>query len=145
MNLEHLRRNFRKISGATLDKCSHSRNQDYSFNYLEKRNDIGLIFDFSYDQETQGIKIKRDKNNYPIVRYSLFNDINIKPNKTVIKKINNQDLSQLNDKELINFILEVDNNQNLYQEMLSEPWFKNNKVPEFVKPENVLNFVKDKL
>ena len=49
------------------------------------------------------------------------------------------------DKELINYILEVDNNQNLYQEMLSEPWFKNNKVPEFVKPENVLNFVKDKL
>ena len=48
------------------------KNQDYSFNYLEKRNDIGLIFDFSYDQETQGIKIKRDKNNYPIVRFSLF-------------------------------------------------------------------------
>jgi len=48
-----------------------------------------------------------------------------------------------NDKELINFILEVDNNQDLYEEILSQPWFNNNQIPDFVKPKNVLQFIKN--
>jgi len=49
------------------------------------------------------------------------------------------------DDELIDYILQVDNDQSLYEEILSEPWFKNNQIPEFVKPDNVLKFFKDKI
>jgi len=37
----------------------------------------------------------------------------------------------------------VDNNQSLYEEILSEPWFNNNQVPDFVNPKNVLTYIKD--
>lgn len=49
------------------------------------------------------------------------------------------------DEELIEYILEVDNNQNLYEELLSESWFNENKIPEFVEPKNVLKFIKEKV
>ena len=47
------------------------------------------------------IIIKRDKNNYPIIRYSLFDNKNFIPNKTSVKKINNVDLSKIKDEDLI--------------------------------------------
>jgi hypothetical protein len=47
------------------------------------------------------------------------------------------------DEELIDYIFEVDNNQSLYEEILSEPWFKNNQIPGFVKPKNVIEYIKD--
>jgi hypothetical protein len=50
-----------------------------------------------------------------------------------------------NDEELIDYILEIDNNQNLYDEILNESWFVNNQIPEFAKPTNVLNFIKNKI
>jgi hypothetical protein len=50
-----------------------------------------------------------------------------------------------NDEEIIDYILEIDNNQNLYEEILSESWFIDNQIPEFVKPKNVLNFIKNKI
>ena len=104
--------------------------------YNESRNDAGVHFDFTWDKKDEVI-IKRDKDNYPIVRYSLFNDINIKPNKTVIKKINNQDLSQLNDKELIKFTylkgetsFELDNGNTI--SISSKPYkFNNFKLANF--------------
>ena len=49
------------------------------------------------------------------------------------------------DDELIDYILQVDSDQSLYEEILSEPWFKNKQIPEFVKPDNVLKFFKDKI
>ena len=48
------------------------------------------------------IIIKRNQDNFPIIRYSLFDNKNFTPNKTSIKKINNLDLSKLNDTELKN-------------------------------------------
>ena len=48
-------------------------NDNLEYPYLEERNDIGVFFDFAYDEKLNLIKIKRDKNNYPIVRFSLFN------------------------------------------------------------------------
>lgn len=35
-----------------------------------------------------------------------------------------------NDKEIIDYIIEIDRNKDLYRKMLIEPWFKNNKLPE---------------
>ena len=68
--------------------------------YNEFRNDPGIHFLYEWDEKKEEIIIKRNKNNLPIVRYSLFDDKNFLPNKTIIKKIDNKDLSKLNDLEL---------------------------------------------
>lgn len=49
------------------------------------------------------------------------------------------------DEELIDYILEVDSNEQLYQKILNEPWFVDNKIPEFVLPKNVLKFIKEEI
>jgi len=43
-----------------------------------------------------------------------------------------------NDSDLINFILDVHHDKDLIANYLNEPIFKNNRFPDFVKPENVL-------
>jgi hypothetical protein len=43
-----------------------------------------------------------------------------------------------NDKRLIEKIIEIDNNPLLYREMLSQPYFHDNKVNEFVNEENII-------
>ena len=68
--------------------------------YNELRNDAGIHFLYEWNKEKEKIIIKRDKNNLPLVRYSLFNDKNFLPNKTIIRKIDNKDLSQLTDVQL---------------------------------------------
>jgi alpha(1,3/1,4) fucosyltransferase len=51
------------------------------------------------------------------------------------------DLSKFSsDEELISKIIEIDNNDNLYNDMMNQSWFKNNEIPEFAKPESVLSF-----
>lgn len=50
-----------------------------------------------------------------------------------------------NDEELIEYILEVDKDQDLYNKIINESWFIDNKIPEFVKPKNVLDFIKNKV
>ena len=67
--------------------------------FLEERNDIGIFFDFKWDSETQKIIIKRDKNNYPIIRFSLFDKTNLKSG-TTIKKIIGVDLSDRDDEQI---------------------------------------------
>lgn len=51
----------------------------------------------------------------------------------------------LNDYENIEHLLEdvikIDKDQELYSNMFNEPLFKNNQTPECVKPENVLKFI----
>lgn len=44
------------------------------------------------------------------------------------------------DDALIEEIINIDNNPNLYNDMINQPWFKDNKIPDFVKPESVLDF-----
>lgn len=46
------------------------------------------------------------------------------------------------DNLFIEKIIEIDNNDNLYRDMINQPWFEGGKIPEFVKPESVLNFFK---
>ncbi len=72
--------------------------QEYPF--LEKRNDIGIFYEFKFDEEKKVIKIKRNKDNYPILRFSLFEKDKIKPGDVVIK-YNEIDLSKIEDDQLI--------------------------------------------
>ena len=74
-------------------------NDNLEYPYLEKRNDIGIFYDFSYDEVLNKIKIKRNQENYPIVRFSLFNKKDIKPGNIIIK-YNEVNLSKLNEKNL---------------------------------------------
>ena len=76
---------------------------EVNFEYLEDRDDLGIHFDFQFDKELKEIIIKRDENNYPIVKFSLFENKKIIPGKTSIKKINSEDLSKLDDNKLINY------------------------------------------
>ncbi len=77
-----------------------AKNNKRNFEYNEKRNDAGVHFDYHWDNNSKKIIVKRNKNNFPIVRYSLFDHKNFIANKTVIKKIDNFDLSKLSDKDL---------------------------------------------
>jgi len=50
-----------------------------------------------------------------------------------------------NHEELIEKIKEIDQDDNKYQDMLAEPWFANNEIPDFVQPENVLSWLETHL
>jgi len=67
--------------------------------YQEERNDVGIFYDFTWDKEKKIIKIKRNKENYPVVRFSLFNKIDITEG-SIIKSYNNINLSKKNDLEI---------------------------------------------
>lgn len=70
-----------------------------SYPYLEERNDIAVFYEFSWDKKKQIIKIKRNKDNYPVVRFSLFNKKDILPG-SIVKKYNDIDLSAIDDKQI---------------------------------------------
>ena len=76
-------------------------NQDKhrEFPFLEERNDVGIFFDFEWNQDSKKIIIKRDNENYPIVRFSLFNKKEIKQGST-IETIEGANLSKLSDTQL---------------------------------------------
>ena len=76
-----------------------TKNQLQQNYFQEERNDIGIFYDFEWDKEKKVIKIKRDAENYPIVRFSLFNKIDIAQG-TIIKSYNDINLSKINDFEL---------------------------------------------
>ena len=42
------------------------------FEYNEMRNDPGIFYDFEWDNQNQKIIIKRDGENNPVLRFSLF-------------------------------------------------------------------------
>ena len=41
---------------------------------------------------------------------------------------------------MVKHIIEVDTNDNLYNEYKNQPLFKNNKIPDSFLPESVLNY-----
>ena len=69
------------------------------FNYHENREDIGIFYDFKWDSKNKIVVVKRNNNNYPIVRFSLFDKENILPG-AIIKTFSGIDLSKLNDYEI---------------------------------------------
>jgi hypothetical protein len=50
-----------------------------------------------------------------------------------------------NHEELIEKVKEIDQDDKKYQDMLAEPWFTNNEIPDFVQPENVLSWLEKHL
>ena len=82
-----------KFNNLILEKDS------LEFPYLEKRNDIGVFYDFAFDIGEKKVIIKRNLDNYPIVRFSLFNKKDIKPGDVVIN-YNGINLSKLKDEEI---------------------------------------------
>lgn len=46
------------------------------------------------------------------------------------------------DEAIINRILEIDRNNDLYLEMIRKPWFPNNEIPQYANTNNVLKFIK---
>jgi hypothetical protein len=95
-------------SNSIANECDGSpwskiilKNKDIHFDtpFLEERNDAGIFFDFKWDQDLKKIIIKRDKNKYPIVRFSLFNKVEIEQG-SIIKSLENNDLSRLSDAKI---------------------------------------------
>lgn len=41
---------------------------------------------------------------------------------------------------MIEYIIYLDQNDNKYLEMLNNPWFIDNKIPDFNKKENIFKF-----
>ena len=85
--------------GSKLITHIYQNTSDKYFHYNENRNDAGVYFEFKWDREQKKIIINRNKENYPIVGFSFFDNKNLTPSKTVIKKINSEDLSALSDKD----------------------------------------------
>ena len=75
------------------------KDTEETFNYQESRNDIGVFYDFAWDEDNEIVEIKKNDEGYPIVRFSLFDKKNIKPG-SVIKTYNNIDLSEISDEEI---------------------------------------------
>jgi len=69
------------------------------FNYHENRNDVGIFYDFEWDSINKVIIIKRNNEDYPVVKFSLFDKKNILPG-TIIKTFNGVNLSKINDYEI---------------------------------------------
>ena len=72
----------------------------FDFPYLETRNDIGVFYDFTFNQDQKKIMVKRNNNGYPVVRFSLFDKKNIIPGDVVIS-YNDIDLSKVDDEKII--------------------------------------------
>ena len=128
--------NFASSSETNL-KCDDSfidniyKYDDNNFEYLEDREDAGIFYDFDWDNDNKKIIIKRNKDHYPIVKFSLFETEKVEAGKTSIKKINSVDLSKLTDDEIdklsyLNGLVkfELYNGENL--EIISKPYKLNN-------------------
>ena len=77
--------------------------KDYEpvFEYNEIRNDAGIFYDFEWDKNNQQIILKRDDENNPILRFSLFERNFLIPGKSIVKFFNNIELSNLSDQQII--------------------------------------------
>ena len=51
--------------------------------------------------------------------------------------------NKLTDEEVCDKIQEIENDEELYRHILSQPWFVGNDFPDFVKPENVLKRIEE--
>ena len=69
--------------------------------------------------------------------------------ETVDKDFNSERFINVNNFDTYGSLLDkiafLDKNQNAYNEIVRKPIFSDNKIPEFVKPEVVLSFIKNKI
>ena len=50
-----------------------------------------------------------------------------------------------NDIEFIDKIMEIDTDYEQYMNLLNQPWFNNNEIPQSVLPRNILKFINNVL
>jgi len=91
--------------GSPWSKTILDKHVQQEFPFLETRNDTGIFLDFKWDKDLKKIILKRDNNEYPIVRFSLFNKSEIKQG-SVIKSVEGNDLSKLSDNKLNTLFLQ---------------------------------------
>jgi|TARA_B100001964_G_C14253556_1_gene611152 hypothetical protein len=68
----------------------------------ETKNNIGIYWAYAWNQDKKKTKIDRDKNKFPKVRLSLL-EKKLSPG-TVVKTLNDKDLSEIDDSSLLNLI-----------------------------------------
>ena len=99
----------------------------------EEKNNLGIYWTPTWDQNNQKIIVNRDENNFPIVKFSLL-EKKLSPG-TVVKKFNGTDLSEIDDEALPNLIA----NSNFAEiQFFNEK--KINKIEVYAKKYNYLNF-----
>ena len=108
-----------KFHDLLIEKYNFSK-----YPYNESRNDIGLFFDFDFNKKEKKIIIKRDLNNFPVVRFSLF-EKDINPGDIVIS-LDKRDLSKLNDDQIEKL---VKRNKKVNVELLNNKSFNLNSYP----------------
>ena len=88
---------------ADIEEFNNKISENYTeiigqYPFQERRNDIGIFYDFAWDKNNKKIIISRDDQNLPIIRFSLFNkDIQ---QGVSIKKYNDIFLAQTSDEEI---------------------------------------------
>ncbi len=96
-----------------------------------KRKDLAIFFDYQWNKENSKVSIKRDKNNYPVVRVSLFED-KLLPG-TIIKSIDGIDLSTTKDDDIINTITKSESSVIEY--------FAENEINKIAITSNKYNYI----
>ena len=100
----------------------------------EKVNNLGIYWDYKWDRKTKKKIIKRNKNKFPSIRFSLFY-----PNElatgTILKTINNKDLSNTEDADLWDL---VENSKSAEIEFFDENTI--NKITTSSKEYNAVYF-----
>ena len=88
-----------ECEGSPWSKTLFDKHTQQEFPFLKERNNTGIFLDFKWDEDLKKIIVKRDKNKYPIVRFSLFNKLDIEQG-SIIKSVEGNDLSKLSDDKL---------------------------------------------
>ena len=63
--------------GLDFNNNIYQNNVIKSYPFQETRTDIGVFYDFTWDKNSKQIIISRDKNNFPVIRFSLFDKKNL--------------------------------------------------------------------
>ena len=114
-------------------------NYDFSkYPFYESRNDIGLFFDFDFNKKEKKIIIKRNQNNFPIVRFSLFEKA-INPGDIVVS-LDKKDLSKLSDDQIKKL---VKRNKKVNVELLNNVSFDLKSLPYKFDNIKLSNFTLD--
>jgi len=111
-----------------------NKDKHYEFPFLEERNDIGIFLDFKWNEDLKEIIIKRDKDKYPVVRFSLFNKVEIEQG-SIIKSVEGDDLSKLSDAKLSAIFSQNLNSDSIYIQLKN-----GKKITVEAKPYKLNNF-----
>ena len=92
---------FQAKADVSLDfnNSIYQNNVIKSYPFQETRTDIGVFYDFTWDKNNKKIIISRDENNFPVIRFSLFDKKNF-PQGVSVQKYNDINLSNISDKQI---------------------------------------------